>query len=293
MEPILDLQAERFEPIDIEMLLARISPDLAKKVPRFVFRYIKKVLHLEDVNRFFSETFDFDDHSFLVAARNFLNIDLNIINPENLEALRGQHPVIASNHPIGGPESMSFLGYLLPMFPSIKLLAQNYLSFIKPLRTCCVFNKKGIATMLEVLRRQHPLLIYPSGKNSRPLTQKRMFFDPAWVPSFIKFAKNMNAPIVVCYTAGITSRRWRFLARFSRFFKLKLKVENLYLVDEMFRQRGKTITITVGKPIDPEIFDDSQCPEEWAQRLRQYSWILKTDPDAVFNPSLPATLALR
>lgn len=58
----------------------------------------------------------------------------------------------------------------------------------------------------------------------------------------------------------------------------------------MFRLKGSQINITVGSAIDSSVFDNSQSNEEWSARLRQYCHTLKTNPDAVFNPELKATL---
>ena len=38
-----------------------------------------------------------------------------------------------------------------------------------------------------------------------------------------------------------------------------------FLVDEMYRNVGKTFRVSFGKPIPWQTFDDSKTPMEWAQ----------------------------
>ena len=39
----------------------------------------------------------------------------------------------------------------------------------------------------------------------------------------------------------------------------------LFLVDEMYKNRGKKMTVTFGKPIPWQTFDKSKTPAQWAQ----------------------------
>ena len=42
----------------------------------------------------------------------------------------------------------------------------------------------------------------------------------------------------------------------------------LFLVDEMFKQRGQTITLTIGEPISYTTFDKSKTSMEWAEWVK-------------------------
>jgi hypothetical protein len=42
----------------------------------------------------------------------------------------------------------------------------------------------------------------------------------------------------------------------------------MYLVDELYKQRGKHFTIRIGKPISWETFDNSKTPLEWAEWVK-------------------------
>ena len=48
----------------------------------------------------------------------------------------------------------------------------------------------------------------------------------------------------------------------------------LYLADEMYKQKGQTITITFGKPISFDFFDKTKKDIEWAQYVKQIVYSL-------------------
>jgi len=44
----------------------------------------------------------------------------------------------------------------------------------------------------------------------------------------------------------------------------------LFLPDEMFKQKGKTITVIFGKPFDPVILDRTRSHKAWANTIKEY-----------------------
>ena len=50
--------------------------------------------------------------------------------------------------------------------------------------------------------------------------------------------------------------------------RLKFNFAMLFLADEMFKNRGKTFEVTIGKPIPWQTFDKSRKPKEWAQYVQ-------------------------
>ena len=51
----------------------------------------------------------------------------------------------------------------------------------------------------------------------------------------------------------------------------------LLLPDELYRHRGKTFTMTIGKPIPPETFTPDRKDVEWAAWVREKVYELKKD----------------
>jgi hypothetical protein len=54
-------------------------------------------------------------------------------------------------------------------------------------------------------------------------------------------------------------------------------------VDEMFRQRGKEIVITFGKPISYTTFDKSKTDVAWAQVLKNHVYSLNKNKNSSFE----------
>ena len=52
-------------------------------------------------------------------------------------------------------------------------------------------------------------------------------------------------------------------------FGIKINLEMLFLVDEILKQKGNSITITYGKPIDPSTLDKSKTDDEWAYEVKK------------------------
>jgi hypothetical protein len=46
---------------------------------------------------------------------------------------------------------------------------------------------------------------------------------------------------------------------------------------EMFNKSSKTISITFGEPIAYKTFDESRTRLEWAQKVREYVYLLGSD----------------
>ena len=58
-----------------------------------------------------------------------------------------------------------------------------------------------------------------------------------------------------------------------------------FLVDEFFKQRNKTLTISFGKPIPYQTFDRRFNDAQWAEKLRTFSYQLGDDCNLTFDPS--------
>lgn len=293
MSEVKEETIQEFQPIDIRMLARKVSPVLARLIPSFTYRHFEKLLHLDELNPFFEEHFNDTPEEFLDAVVKFLDIKVVVDGKGEayLDSLVGQSPVFASNHPYGGPEAMVLFNILIRRFPDCRLVAQSFLKFLKPVATSCVFNKKDVRSLMEAVDQKRPLLIYPAGFCSRRLSFKDVF-DYEWKHSFVKIARRNNMPIQVFFTSGQLSERMHRWTKFRLRFHIKFTIETMYLVDEMFRMRGKELRITVGQTIDPAKMNPKVSHHEYAARIRQYCYELKSNPNADFDYDKEATLPL-
>lgn len=286
---------EAFQPINIKALATRVNPTLAKLIPKFLYRRFEKILHVKELNAFFEEHAKDEPQVFLDSVVNFLDIKLEFECKEKLEsieALKRQSVMFVSNHPYGGPEAMVLFDWIHKNFPDCRLVAQSFLKFIKPLGKSCVYNKKEVRSLMDAVSEKSSLLIYPAGYCSRELSFGEVF-DYDWKASFVKIARKNNMPIAVFYTDGQLSSRMHRWTKFRRFFNIKTSIETMFLVDEMFKLKGKTMKIVVGDVIDPSKLDESITKEEWSARIRQYCYELRKNPTLHFDYNKEATLPLK
>ena len=59
----------------------------------------------------------------------------------------------------------------------------------------------------------------------------------------------------------------------------------LYLPDEMFKQKNKTIHITFGKPVPYDTFDKRYNFTEWAQKMKAYVYAMGAGLSEPFDPA--------
>jgi len=61
---------------------------------------------------------------------------------------------------------------------------------------------------------------------------------------------------------------------------IKFNIAMLYLADEMFKNKNKTFTVTIGKPIPWQTFDNTKTPNEWAQFVKEIVYKLNISQQA-------------
>ena len=59
-----------------------------------------------------------------------------------------------------------------------------------------------------------------------------------------------------------------------------------YLVDEMYKQKGKTLTFTFGAPISWEIFTNDKSPEYWSEKVKQHTYALQSKDEKKMLPTI-------
>ena len=83
--------------------------------------------------------------------------------------------------------------------------------------------------------------------------------------------------IVPIHFEGRNSDFFYNLANINQMLHIKFNIAMLYLADEMFKNRGKTFKVTIGKPIPWQTFDKSKKPAEWAQYVQDVVYSLNRD----------------
>lgn len=238
--------------IDIDSVLQSKAPKAYRYVPRFVINYLKRILHVEQINAVIERHWNSSPQTFIHAAFETLGVSYTI---EGLDRLpREGRYLFASNHPFGGMDGMMLADKLIDHFGDARVIVNDLLMHIDPLRPLWVpVNKHGsqradyARRFDEVLYGELPVLTFPAGLCSR--RKGGVVSDTPWKTNFVKKAHATHREIVPVYVEGELSKRFYRLANLRTKLGVKFNIEMLYLADEMFRQRGQHFRIRVGSPI--------------------------------------------
>lgn len=271
--------------IDVEQMIG----SKGVKVPKWAIRLIEKILHVPELNRGIylnREYFGLDFvYKFLEGHDpQDLGITIKSIGTENIPA--EGYPMVAGNHPLGGPDGLALMGAVGRVRKDIQFPVNDFLLYLPGLRELFipidkVNRTRALASLEEAFAGEFALLYFPAGACSR--RQKGEIKDLEWKPTFIKKCVRYHRDLVPVYTDARNRNSFYNLANLRKWLGIKFNFEMALLPAEMFAQRGKTFTITFGKPIPWQTFDKRHTPAEWAQMVKDHVYRLKDNPNEEFN----------
>ncbi|MDT8308271.1 MAG: 1-acyl-sn-glycerol-3-phosphate acyltransferase [Bacteroidales bacterium] len=272
--------------IDVEEVFENKSPRMAKLIPKFIYKYLRRIIHEKEINEFLRNHKDMQGLDFVAATLDYFNVHIDIVNEQYLR--ESNRMIVASNHPLGGLDGMALLHVLGKYDNHVITPANDILMFLP--NTVDLFvpvNKHGsnvaYAKILdETFKSDKTIMIFPAGLCSRK--QKGLIRDTQWKHTFINKAIKYNRLILPVHFSGRNSNFFYNLANIRKFLRIKSNIEMLFLVNEMFKKYNEQMVITLGKPISPEVFDKSRSRLAWAEAVRQYIYRLGNDKTAIFDP---------
>ena len=235
--------------IDIDAILQQYNYQL----PRWLIPSLRKLIHENELNALLSEGENLSPKNFLRHTLHKLNISYN---------LHGTLPssscpyLFVANHPFGGIDGIILAEVLLHHYSDVGVIVNDMLMHISPLRPLWIpVNKYGVQPSWAT-RRYHQafstpskqILTFPAGVCSR--WRDGRVSDLDWNDRFVKDAMRYNRQIVPIFISGGLSSRFYLIYRLRKLLRVETNLELPLLVDELFRQRGDTINIYFGNPIN-------------------------------------------
>ncbi len=264
--------------IDVEAILTEKNPSVRRFVPGFLIRYLKRIVHQDEINEILSSFHSLRGIEFNSAVLGYMGISYHAHGTENLPS--GGRNIFVSNHPLGGLDGMVFIDELSKYFPSVKfpvndilMYIENYSDIFLPVNKVGTFGREAARQLEEAYASECQILNFPAGICSRKI--KGVITDLKWQKSFIVKAIQHQRDVVPCFFAGRNSTFFYNLARFRSLIGLKMNIEMLYLADEMFKQKGKDINLYFGEPIPWQTFDKSKSAAEWSDLVREKTYNLQ------------------
>lgn len=264
--------------IDIDEIFKSKNPGLYRFLPYFVVRYLKRVVHQEEINSFIDRHGHKKEFEFVDAIVDEFGAKIGVAGLENIPETGGC--IFASNHPLGGLDAMALVHVISRVRKDIRFVVNDILLQLKNLSGIFIgVNKHGknsadIYNSLDDLYASGSgVLIFPAGLVSRK-QKKGEIADLEWKKSFITKSRKHNIPIVPVFIKGRNSEFFYNLSNFRKRAGIQANVEMLYLADEMYRQKNKTITVIFGKPIPASFFTTDIPDQNWAQLVKEHVYSL-------------------
>jgi len=281
-------EAENQQFLNLEKVIADKNPRLLKLIPGFVMRYMKRILHVEDLNRILEENRGVNGLGFVQAGLDEMDAKIVVVGKKNIP--EKERFIAASNHPLGGPDGLTLINVVGKVRPDVIFPVNDILMNVPNMKELFIpINKHGrnvenMKLMDEAFASDVALLYFPAGLCSRKQSGK--IIDLEWKKTFITKAKKFQRWVLPVHIHGKNTNFFYRLSNLRKRLGIKANIEMFYLVDEMYKQKRKTLKITFGEPIHHDVFDDRFTDKEWAGLIREYIYLLAEDPDFTFNSFL-------
>ena len=263
--------------IDIDKVFNDKNPQLKKFIPKILINYLKRITHQNEVNDFMAKNQNIYGIEYAEAVIAYFQSKYTIKGEENIPK-EGRY-IFVANHPLGGLDGVIFVAAVGKFFKNIKFPVNDILMNIKNLGSIFLpINKHGghsrdaAIKLEEAYASDNQMLMFPAGLVSR--RKKDVIKDLEWKKNFIKKAITHKRDIIPVHISGQNTNRFYNLANWRKKLGIKANIEMLYLVDELYQQKNKTITVTFGKPIQIKDVQNAQASNNWAQKIKDEVYAL-------------------
>lgn len=269
--------------IDIKKVLANKGVNL----PNFAVALVNRLLHVDEINHTIYTYRDKFGVDFAQAfVKEDLKVDVKITGESNIPV--DGAPIIAGNHPLGGPDGVALISAVGDYRRDIKFPVNDFLMYLPGLRPVFIpvdkvhRNTANVDALEQGFAEKNALLYFPAGLCSRKQKNGEIC-DLEWKPTFIKKAIKYQRDIVPVFFDARNRKRFYTIANLRKKLGIKFGFEMALLPCEMFAQRGKSFHLIIGKPIPYSTFDNSHTAKEWAELVKKHVYSLKENPELEFQ----------
>lgn len=264
---------EEIKFVDVDKIISERAPKLKKWLPSFIFSWLKKKLHEDDINYIMNRIKNYYGLEYNTKALELLGAKIETVNSHFVPKTGGI--IVASNHPLGGLDGMSLVKAVGDIRTDTKFVVNDVLKNLKNygdvfigVNKISTTSAKSLRIMENHLMTNDAVIFFPSGLVSRKIDGKIM--DLPWRKGFVTQAVDHKRDIVPVFIEGENSKFFYRFANFRRMLGVKANFEMLFLPDEMFRQKGRTVKIYFGKPFSYKVLDERFSHKKWAENINKY-----------------------
>lgn len=257
--------------------IAKVLTAKGIKPRRWLVRFLNRLLHVDEINEALALNDGKEGAECAQGIMDYLNVKVELKNAERIP--KEGNPIIVANHPLGGPDGLALIAAVGRVRNDIQFPVNDFLMYVKGLQPVFVpvdkvhGNRNTAAGINEAFAGNNILLYFPAGLCSRLIKGK--IVDLEWKSTVVKKAIQHHRDIIPVHIEARNRRRFYTIANWRKRLGIKFNFEMALLPGEMFAQRGKTFTMTVGEPIPWQTFDDGTPAIEWARRLHDIVYTIK------------------
>ncbi len=265
--------------LNIRNVISSKAAKAAKYIPGFIYSYLERLLHQEDINEILRDGWEMPPQEFIQTA--VFKRWGTTYTIEGLDKIdKNGRYIFASNHPFGGMDGMMIAERLIEHFGDAGVVVNDMLMHLEPLRPIWIpvntlgsQNSEYARLFEEAFASDKPIMMFPAGICSRVVDGK--IADLAWKPTFIKRAHQSQRSVVPLFVEGSLHKGFYRTYNLRKRLGIKANIEMLFLVKGMFKQRGKHFRLFVGEPISPAQLQEIGSIREQVEYVRTKTYSME------------------
>ena len=271
--------------LDLEKVIAEKNPALLTLIPNFVIRYLKRIIHVDEMNEGLYRLRELTGLEFIEAALDMFQLKVDVRGIENIS--NAERCIVVANHPLGGLDGMALMHVVGKVRKDLVVPVNDILMNIPNIRELFTpINKHGsnlsnFRTYDDAFASDRTVIHFPAGLCYR--RKGGRIRDLRCHKSFIAKARKHRKDVVPVFIGGQNSSFFYTLANLRRWFSIGANIEMLYLVDEMYKQRDKVLPFIIGKPIPYKTFNQRHDDWTWTRKVKYFVYRLQHAESAIFN----------
>ena len=228
----------------------KLRSSFSKRLLRLFFHFLK----IDEFNQVYDRYKHLSTAEFVKAVQDHINYRIDF-EEEELKHIPHDSPfIIVSNHPHGIVDGLVVYQVFSRVRGDIKIVVNDLLDRIVPLQSIFVpvtlFSDKNSALangrkIFGEIAKGNPLLFFPAGSVAHFSLRRFNTADKTWDLTSLKFIEKSKLPLVPVYIRGRASFMYHFL------YNLHPRLSLLWLVRELFNKKGRILSLSIGKSIDP------------------------------------------
>ncbi|HNQ59742.1 MAG: 1-acyl-sn-glycerol-3-phosphate acyltransferase [Bacteroidales bacterium] len=272
--------------VDLDEVIRQKSARVYRMLPRFVVHWLEKIIHQDGLNYILTKYEDQEGLEFIESVLNEFGLRVDSDGAMGWDP-KGRY-IFVANHPLGGMDGMAFMMVVGRYFPEVVFPVNDFLLYLPNIRNLFIpINKHGrnpelIKLLDDTFASDKTILYFPAGLCSR--SQHGEILDLEWKKTFVTKARLHQRDIVPVHITGRNSAFFYRLANLRKSLHIHFNFEMILLVDEMFKQKGKSLLMRFGPVIPYTQLDRRFSDYEWANLIRAYIYRLGKGDLNPFQP---------